>query len=85
VIAKTVTYTPAALRQFEKLPAHARKAVSGKLSRFAETGAGDVKALVGVAAKRLRVGDFRVIFTETPTGIEVITVAHRRDVYRQGT
>jgi mRNA interferase RelE/StbE len=40
-----------------------------------------VKSLVGVDAKRLRVGDFRVIFTETTDTITVLDIGPRGGIY----
>ena len=55
------------------------------LTRFADTGEGDVKALAGYwqGHSRLRVGDYRVLFRATPEQIVVIRVRHRSEVYRQ--
>jgi len=44
-------------------------------------GAGDVKALKGVAGMRLRVGDWRVLFTVKADTITIHAVGHRRDIY----
>lgn len=33
---------------------------------------------------RLRVGDYRVIYTRTSDGYLVLRIAHRRDIYRKG-
>jgi len=54
------------------------------LHRFAETGGGDVKKLQGDSEElRLRVGDYRVRFTEEPNDTLVIhSVRHRSDAYR---
>lgn len=54
------------------------------LRRFAETGTGDVKKLKAPDTEhRLRVGDYRVRFTETPPGtLHVHAVRHRREAYR---
>jgi mRNA interferase RelE/StbE len=47
------------------------------LQRFAETGEGDVKKLQGESSDlRLRIGDYRVRFTEEPDDI------HRKEAYR---
>jgi mRNA interferase RelE/StbE len=78
---KPISYTTSATRQLRTLPADVRERVIGKLHRYAETGAGDVKALAGEAGARLRVGDYRVIFVETATAISVRAVGHRRDIY----
>jgi len=78
---KTIAYTTLATRQLRALPAAVRERLINKLHRYAEAGAGDVKALVGQSGVRLRVGDYRVIFVETPDAISVRAVGHRRDVY----
>ena len=54
------------------------------LHRLAETGQGDVKALEGEFAdlKRLRVGDYRVLFDETEHAINVHRIGDRKQVYR---
>jgi len=53
------------------------------IHRFAESGAGDVKMLKGNEAdKRLRVGDFRVRFTETESEIHIEAVRNRKNAYR---
>jgi putative component of toxin-antitoxin plasmid stabilization module len=49
--------------------------------QIAETGAGDVKALKGVAGMRLRAGDWRVLFTIEANTITIHAVGHRRDIY----
>ncbi len=54
--------------------------------RFAETGLGDVKRLSGRSGQwRLRVGDWRVLFTyeeEDGEAIVVLRALHRREAYR---
>ncbi|MFI9783152.1 type II toxin-antitoxin system RelE/ParE family toxin [Kitasatospora sp. NPDC051984] len=50
-----------------------------------DTGASDVKALQGHSARwRLRVGDYRVVYTVEggQLVVWVLTVGNRRDVYR---
>ncbi len=79
---KTIAYTISARRSFRKLPADVQAQIAKKLSRYAENGAGDVKVLTGQVGARLRVGDYRVIFVETETAIEVRAVGHRRHIYR---
>ena len=80
---KRVFYTAEALA----LLMHYRSAgprIRAKLDRYALTGAGDVKVLVGRGdTKRLRVGDFRVIFEESPTEIFVTRLGPRGSVYEE--
>ncbi len=54
------------------------------LHRFAESGAGDIKALQGdVEELRLPAGDYRLFFVCTGDDvIEVRRVRHRREAYR---
>jgi mRNA interferase RelE/StbE len=54
------------------------------LTRYGESGEGDIKALSGEwdGYFRLRVGDFRVIFHAVPDTMTIVRVRHRSDVYR---
>lgn len=79
---KTVTWTYAARRQLRKLPLDVRADIETKIERFAKTGAGSVKRLTGRPGARLRVGDWRVVFVETTTTVEVRAVGNRRDIYK---
>ena len=60
--------------------------IFGALHRFAETGEGDIKRLKGESNDlRLRVGDYRVRFTDEPDGVLYIhAVLHRSEAYRKG-
>jgi mRNA interferase RelE/StbE len=79
---RRIIYTPSAGKQLLGLPQKAREQIATKIVRYAETGAGDVKALVGQRGLRLRVGDYRVVFVETRAEIVVYAVGNRRDAYR---
>jgi mRNA-degrading endonuclease RelE of RelBE toxin-antitoxin system len=52
--------------------------------RFARTGAGDVNTLHGdmAGAFRLRLGDYRVLFTFEEEAIRIFGVRHRSKAYR---
>jgi mRNA interferase RelE/StbE len=52
-----------------------------KMDRYARTGAGDVKSLVGTNMKLLRDGDFRIVFEESATEIFVTRLWPRGSVY----
>jgi len=60
------------------------KRILTALTRYGESGEGDVKALTGewLGLARLRVGDYRVVFSVSPVEITVVRVRHRSDVYR---
>lgn len=52
--------------------------------RFARTGSGDVNALHGdmAGAFRLRLGDYRVLFTLENNAMRIFGVRHRSQAYR---
>jgi mRNA interferase RelE/StbE len=53
------------------------------LTRYANTGEGDVKQLKGSTDYRLRVGDYRVRMRVLNDGtIRIAQVKHRREAYR---
>lgn len=54
------------------------------ISRFLETGYGDVKRLQGIDPPeyRLKIGDYRVRFHDQGKSIHVISVKNRREAYR---
>jgi mRNA interferase RelE/StbE len=80
----SVEFAAIAIRDTKRLdPQVARRIIEG-IGRFAATGEGDVKKLKGQNNLRLRVGDWRVIFTvdEDAETINVSRVLHRREAYR---
>ena len=53
------------------------------IHRLAESGAGRIKILQGQEGdKRLRVGDYRVRFTEEGDELRIHSVKNRKDAYR---
>jgi mRNA interferase RelE/StbE len=78
---KEIAFTSAAARQWRKLTAATRAQIDLKITVFAAAGVGDVKALKGVSGMRLRVGDWRVLFTVKADMITIHAVGHRRDIY----
>jgi len=53
------------------------------LTRFGNTGEGDLKQLKGSKDFRLRVGDYRVRMRQLKDGtIRIAQVKHRREAYR---
>ena len=80
---KQVRYTAGAaksLRRHGNVAARIRRAVS----EYAADGiahANNVRQLVGSGARRLRVGDFRVIFEETEAEIVVLDIGPRGGIY----
>jgi mRNA interferase RelE/StbE len=78
---KPIVFTPAATRQWVKLSPEIRRRIDVRLMEFASSGKGDVRRPKGRLGSRLRVGDWRVIFDETPGTIVVVAVGHRREIY----
>lgn len=81
-----VRFAPAARREFRKLPAEAQRRVAPRIDALArDPRPAAAKRLRGLPdALRIRVGDYRVVYSVTEEAVEVLVlrVAHRRDVYR---
>jgi mRNA interferase RelE/StbE len=75
---KTIVFTVAAARDLDALPPIAREQIVEALSAFALEGVGDVKKLSGREGFRLRVGVYRVLFTQDMTTILAIYVGRRQ-------
>ena len=79
-----VLIMPSAERDLRGLDRAAARRVAKKLRAIAQEGkvVGDVKRLTGQPPRfRLRVGDYRVLFTVDADKIKVYRVAHRREAY----
>ena len=85
-MAYRITIEPAALRELSKLPIDARQRVVDAISGLAaEPRPAGVKKLSGsTSSYRLRVGDYRVLYTiaDRVLSVIVVKVGNRRDVYR---
>ena len=79
---KTVIYSKVALADLLRLRSRQAR-LRAKIDRYAQTGAGDVKRLEGSNEKRLRDGDFRIIFMETETEILITKIGPRGKVYER--
>jgi mRNA interferase RelE/StbE len=80
---KTIFYTRTAATALRR-HANRAKLIRKKIAQYAEDAASqanNVKSLVGADAKRLRVGDYRVIFTETNDTITILDVGPRGGIY----
>lgn len=80
-----IQYSVQARRDFKALERAIAVRVRAGITKYAETGAGDVKHLQGSADFRLRVGDYRVRFAIVDGHVLVMLVmriGHRREVYR---
>ena len=76
---KTIRLTKDAANDLRRHAGQAKRIIS-KLKTYAETGAGDVKALTGIEGSRLA-RSYRVVFVESATEIVVVKIGPRRSVY----
>lgn len=82
---RSVTYSKAAVRTLRRMPSNVSQTIRAKVTLLAEqadTLANNVTALRGEpGVLRLRVGDWRVIFTEDLQVVAVIRIAPRGSAY----
>ncbi len=82
---KLVTYSREAVRTLRRMPANVAATIRLKIDQYAaDPGslANNVKALKGEAGIfRLRVGDWRILFSEDGRVIAILRIAPRGSVY----
>jgi mRNA interferase RelE/StbE len=81
---KTIVWTHEATSQFLALSTEVQDRIEAKIDQLAMNPSAlrnQIKLLKGVKALRLRVGDYRVIFTEEGVILMILKVGHRRDIY----
>jgi len=81
---KRIVFSEEAKADIRAIPRHIAMNILTAIHRLAESGAGKVKELKGAdGEKRLRVGDYRVRYTEEhPDTLRIHTVKNRKDAYR---
>jgi mRNA-degrading endonuclease RelE of RelBE toxin-antitoxin system len=81
---KRIVISEQAKADIRAIPQHIAMNILTAIHRLAESGAGRVKTLQDQAGeKRLRVGDYRVRFTEEhPDTLRIHAVKNRKDAYR---
>ena len=81
---RKIDWTEPARTDVRRLDRDTAMRIFAALHRFAESGEGDVRKLQGQSGElRLRVGDYRVRFTqEADDSIRIHAVLHRKDAYR---
>jgi mRNA interferase RelE/StbE len=84
--AASVEYKASAASDLERLDRAVALRILRKIEKsLTEQGnAGDPLAGEFEGLLRLRVGDYRVIYTRISTGYLVLRIGHRSDVYRRG-
>lgn len=79
-----LVYSPAALKQLEKLEHILKERILIALERLRiRPESCDIKKLVGVQGYRFRVGDYRIIFDmeKQKLLILILQIGHRKNVY----
>ena len=80
-----VAFRNVALQDLKRIaPTNVRR-IRAKIDQYAADPAGlanMVRSISGAPALRLRVGDYRVIFTVEGDTLTVLQIGHRRDIYR---
>lgn len=78
-----VEFTPAAAREFRKLPSAIKARVGQKIDQLAEAPRPDGVKKLSDGSYRIRVGDYRVLYQihDARLLIVVIRVRNRRDAY----
>ena len=81
---RKIDWTEPARADVRRLDRDTAMRIFAALHRFAETGDGDVRKLQGLSGEfRLRIGDYRVRFTqEAEDSLQILAVLHRKDAYR---
>jgi mRNA interferase RelE/StbE len=83
-----VRYLASAVKQLAKIDSLWRRRIVERVAAYAinpALHAASVKRLTGDGRLRMRVGDYRVVFTEDGLVLLVHHVGHRGDVYRRMT
>ncbi|MFT4091879.1 MAG: type II toxin-antitoxin system RelE/ParE family toxin [Asticcacaulis sp.] len=82
MVMKTIIYGPAAEKSLERINARDRVRIEERVEAYVLTGHGDIKAMKDVPLLRLRVGDYRVLFTEDLQVLDIFYIGHRREIYQ---
>jgi mRNA interferase RelE/StbE len=82
---KQIEWTQLALADMAALDKAIASRIKKTIERFAETGSGNVKRLQNIDPPeyRLRVGDWRVRFSQEVQNIRILRVRNRREAYRR--
>lgn len=82
---KKIAYSKAALKTLVRMPANTARLIRSKIEQYAADPASLANTVITLkgmeGAKRLRVGDWRVVFSETGDVIAIIRIAPRGGVY----
>jgi len=78
-----IFWEPLAQAQLRKIDRTVAMQIFKSIERLKD-GLGDVTPMVGYKppAKRLKVGDYRVVFREQGSHFQIVEVGHRGEIYR---
>ena len=84
-MAKRIDWTDSAKADVRAIDQKTALHILHGLARFAVQGVGDVKQLQGIEPTefRLRVGEYRIRFSDSADSIQILAVKHRREAYRE--
>jgi len=81
---RTITFTKQAVEALRKMPANTARTVKAKIDQLAadpESLSNNTTELKGSDYSRLRVGDWRVIYTIDLVVLAIIEIGRRGDIY----
>ncbi len=81
---KSVSYTKRSAKALRRISSRDRERIMAKIDQLAEEPAAlvnNITELKNVEAKRLRIGDWRVIFGETDSDITILDIGPRGSIY----
>lgn len=81
---KRIIYSKQASKTLARIPANEAQRIRAKIAQYAEEPAAfanNVKRLRESAYLRLRIGDWRVIFSEDGVVVDVVRIAARGEAY----
>nr|WP_281407738.1 type II toxin-antitoxin system RelE/ParE family toxin [Mesorhizobium sp. B2-3-15] len=80
----TLRYTRAALKSLARMPANTARLITAKIDQYAAEPASlakNLKQLKGRPGFRLRVGDYRIIFDQEGTVMDILEIGPRGSIY----
>jgi mRNA interferase RelE/StbE len=83
-----IDLTPTAIRDLRRLPVTSQRRIGRKLQWFVEQAdpLAFARPVVGTTAAgqyRFRIGEYRVVFDRKGRLLTILSIEHRRDVYRR--
>jgi mRNA interferase RelE/StbE len=81
---KSIGYSRDATRSLQRMPNNVSRLIRSKIEQYAKDPASpsnNVLKLQNRLGHRLRIGDWRVIFTESATSVEIVAIRPRSSAY----